>query len=545
MRAPAAERRAPSPPSPLSQPARRRRAGRRALPATLAVIALLIAGCGGTSGGGGTAGASAGPAGTKAEAGADQLDVAAENAKPGTSDWRLRDANPRASDHAIEGYASAVSVLPGQSFTLYVSTTAPSFVVTAYRMGWYGGKLARQVWRSAEVTGRQQSAPSVDRPLNTVSTHWSPSLTVRADGWPAGDYLLKLVAASGADRYVPITVRSQSGHGRTVLMNGVTTWQAYNTWGGYSLYQGPDGGYGDRARVVSFDRPYASVGADKFLTYEQPLISLAERLGLPLAYATDVDLASDPAMFAGASALISPGHDEYWSTSMRANATSLRDAGVNIAFFGANAIFRHIRFQPSPLGPNRLVVCYKSASDDPMYVTDKSETTQDWREPPDPRPENVLTGTFYECNPVKAAFVVYDPDSWVFAGTGARRGAAYRGLVGIEYDRVTTAPTTPRPITVLSHSPVRCQGRSSYSDSAYYTVSSGAGVFDTGTMVWVCALGGGCGDYVDAPARQFARTVTANVLRAFAAGPAGRARPAVDNLAAVPAPAGPPPPGGS
>jgi hypothetical protein len=516
-----------------------------ALPVVALLVAGLVSGCG-DSGGGATgaghasAGGSAG--GSPATGG---LDVAAENAKPGTSAWRLHDANPSASNHAIEGYASAVSVLPGGQFTLYVSTTAPSFTVTAYRIGWYGGKQAREVWRSASVPGQRQSEPAIARPLNTVTTHWSPSLSVRADGWPAGDYLLKLVSATGDDRYVPITVRSTQSRGRVVLMNGVTTWQAYNTWGGYSLYQGPDNGYADRARAVSFDRPYTSVGADKFLTYEQPLVSLAERLGLPLSYATDVDLSTDPALFTGARALISAGHDEYWSSSMRANATTLRDAGVNIAFFGANAIFRHIRFESSELGANRVVVCYKSASEDPMFVTDKAETTQDWRDPPDPRPENVLTGTFYECNPVKAPFVVYQPDNWVFAGTGAGRGSSYPGLVGIEYDRVVNSPTTPRPITVLSHSPVTCQGRHSYSDAGYYTVPSGAGVFDTGSMVWVCALGSGCGDYVTSAARVFARQVTANVLRAFAAGPAGAAHPAADNLGTVREPTGPAPPAGT
>jgi hypothetical protein len=64
----------------------------------------------------------------------------AENERPGTSAWRITDLGPA---DAIEGYADQQSVLPGQSFRLYVSTTAKSFRVDAFRFGWYAGHQAR------------------------------------------------------------------------------------------------------------------------------------------------------------------------------------------------------------------------------------------------------------------------------------------------------------------------------------------------------------------------------------------------------------------
>ena len=104
-----------------------------------------------------------------------------------------------------------------------------------------------------------------------------------------------------------------------MLKNGVETWQAYNTWGGYDLYKGPDGAYASRSLVVSLDRPYDGNGADMFLTYERNVVKLAELMGLPLAYVTSMDIAADPHLLDGASALISLGHDEYWSPAERAN----------------------------------------------------------------------------------------------------------------------------------------------------------------------------------------------------------------------------------
>jgi hypothetical protein len=502
----------------------------------------------GPNGGSGGAGQNGGASGTNpggATGVADGvLNVAAENAQPGAPAWK--NGIDSGADHGIEGYADQVAVTSGQSFKLYVNTAAPQFTATAFRIGYYGGAQGRQVWKSAPTPGKTQPPASVRPQVNTVSTNWQPSLTVTTSGWPEGSYLIRLDAMVGkvkGARFVPVTVRSTSTAGKVVLINAVTTWQAYNEYGGYDLYSGgPKNDYGHRARIVSFDRPYDTTGADRFQTYEQSSIVFAEKLaaanGFQLAYATDLDLQENPALFQGARAIITLGHDEYWSTQMRQTVTQARDTGTNVAFLGANAVFRHIRFEDSPLGKDRIQVDYKDAAEDPMHVTDPAESTQDWRNPPQPRPENVLTGVYYECNPANANLVVFDPASWLLAGTGAKAGQSFKGLVGVEYDRVVADGTTPHPIQAISHSPITCRGKASYSDAAYYTVPSGAGVFSTGTMRWNCALiDGGCTDKLDAAAHAFAQKVTANVLLAFAAGPAGTAHPAVDNTARLrPAP---------
>ncbi|MHA6765127.1 N,N-dimethylformamidase beta subunit family domain-containing protein [Streptacidiphilus sp. PAMC 29251] len=92
---------------------------------------------------------------------------------------------------------------------------------------------------------------------------------------------------------------------------------------------------------------------------------------------------------------------------------------------------------------------------------------------------------FYENNPVDAPYTVHMADHWLFAGTGVRTGDTFAHLVGVEYDRVTPSAPTPRPIEILAHSPLVCNGVHSHSDSAYYTVPGGAGVFASGTMRWV------------------------------------------------------------
>jgi hypothetical protein len=458
--------------------------------------------------------------------------VVAENNLPGYPGWQITNLG---STYQITGFVGQTSVLQGQPVTLYASTGDRSFTVKVFRMGWYHGAGARLVYTSPTVKGVTQAAPTVSNGTNTVATTWGPSLTLPTDDWPAGAYLLRLDSDSGAQRFVPMTVRSPDTKGKIVLKASTATWQAYNLFWGYNLYQGPAGlsDYDNRSLVVSMDRPFDTNGAVMFLAHEQPFIQVAESMGLPLAYISSVEIDNDPTLLNGATALFSLGHDEYWSVPERTNVTAARDAGVNVAFMGANCCFRRIRYQDSPIGASREVVCYKTSyTEDPMYGVDNQIVTNDWREPPDPDPESSMTGTLYESNPTNADYVVATPDSWIYAGTGVQKGSSFPGLVGIEYDRVNPDVPVERPIQVLSHSPLTCRDINSYSDSAYYTTSSGAGVFNAGTMRFVGSI-----DWqsytefgVTAAVSAFTTQVVKNLLVAFADGPAAAKYPAEDNL---------------
>ncbi|WP_234425998.1 N,N-dimethylformamidase beta subunit family domain-containing protein [Streptomyces kebangsaanensis] len=453
----------------------------------------------------------------------------AERDRSGAHDWRVGSLGP---PDAVAGYTDRVSVTPGQECGLHVSTTASSFRVSAYRVGWYGGRGARLVWRSEPVRGRVHPASRTPSATRTVRADWPRTLTLGTEGWPEGAYLLRLDADHGHQRYVPLIVRSTHGAGRTVLLHAPATWQAYNRWGGASLYNGASGAYRTRSLAVSFDRPYDANGAEKFLVYEWAAVVLAERLGLPLAYTTGTDLHHDPGVLRGATALICLGHDEYWTPQQRGHVTAARDAGTNVAFLGANTCYRRIRLEDGEPGAERTVVCYKSSyRSDPCYPSRPALVTTDFRQGPAADPESSLTGVLYEGYPVDAPHVVHAADHWLYEGTGVRPGESFDHLVGVEYDRVTPGAPVPEPLEITAHSPLVCAGDRSHSDSAYYTAPGGAGVFATGTMRWVEALmagtpEGGRDHGMDARTRVFVTRTTENLLRAFAEGPAARHRPA-------------------
>jgi len=454
--------------------------------------------------------------------------IAAENAKPGTQGWQLPD--DKAMWDKVRGFASATSVDVGQPVTLFVSS-ATAWSVRAFRIGYYGGIGAREVWRSEPKAGVVQPPATVDKATGMREAPWSPSLTATTESWPPGMYLLKLESADGGSTYVPLVVRDDASRAALVIQSSVTTWQAYNDWGGANQYSGPGGGAG-RGKVVSFDRPYNGNGSGEFFGREFELAWFAEQHGLDVTYWTDIDLDQRPQLLLQHKGLVSGGHDEYYSPTMAAALASARDQGVNLAFLGANAIYRKIRLEPSPLGPARRQANYRSAAEDPAAKLNPADATVEWRSAPINRPESTIVGNFYECNPVKADLVITEPDAWVFAGTGVRKGDRWPDAVGNEYDRVTPGVPTPPSIQILSESPVTCKGRKSVAHMTWYTTPSGAGVFSAGTFWLIPPLDDACPNLpAGGPPCQIQKMVL-NLLEAISAGPAGRTHPSVNNTAA-------------
>jgi hypothetical protein len=306
--------------------------------------------------------------------------VRTENAKPGTAAWRL--VNPAAAGE-IEGYASLTSVNRGGTIDLFVRTADPSYRVNVYRVGWYGGAGGREVYASGAVASTPQPAPTEDPATHLVEANWTNPLrlTVPASSdptdWASGVYLAKLTASGGKESYVVFAVRDDARPAALLLQLSVTTYQAYNSWGGYSLYTSTP------ARKVSFNRPYAfhgagasGVGAGEFFTnltgasypgsraaWEVNMVRWLEREGYDVTYATNLDTHANPSLLANRRAFLSVGHDEYWSYEMRANVEAARDRGVGLGFFSANSAYWQVRFEPSAAGqPDRTMVAYKGAA---------------------------------------------------------------------------------------------------------------------------------------------------------------------------------------
>jgi len=478
--------------------------------------------------------------------------IVAQNKLPGTSAWRLTGAHG-----SIEGFAGTTYAKAGDKVGLYISTDARTYRVVAYRMGWYQGKGGRQVWASPTLAGHVQPTCPVTPSTNMVScANWSRSYTLKVtSAWPSGDYLLKMTGSGDQQGYIILTVWDPSSHSAYLVMTRSLTQQAWNPYGGYDLYEGQGPCILDsesyppcnRARVVSFDRPYDwGNGAADFLGNEYPLVEWAEEHGLDVSYCTDITVSEHPAVLLQHKALLSLDHDEVWTNSERLAALHAATKGVNIVFFGAAPVLRHARLQASPLGPDREEVDYRDSDEDPLNgVANPDEVTGNtWASPPADWDEDLFVGEEYSGYLLPkapfAAFVPYDSSSWIFKGTGLTATSSVPDVIASDIDHVDPSGPMPSDLQVLGHSPVPLsdaytnQGEwdgDTYSDLTYYTYPhGGAGVFDSGTVNWLTALVA-CSAKA-CPATDIGK-ITGNLLAAFGQGPAGKLHPSVANWQSV------------
>jgi hypothetical protein len=379
--------------------------------------------------------------------------IANENKKPGTTDWLI--TNP-ADNREIEGYASWTYIDPGQSIDIFVNTGESSYRLEVFRLGWYGGTGGRRVFEPITRSGIQQTIPTPDPVTGLIECRWSNPFTLRTgSNWTTGVYLVKLTGSqSGKQSYVPFTLRNGPSFSQILFQNSVTTYQAYNAWGGKSLY---DFNSTDSlpAVKVSFNRPYdRGNGAGQLFLWELSMLRFLEREGYDVEYCTNMTTHRSASLIRNHKAFISVGHDEYWSAEMRRNVTTIRDQGVHLGFFGANNCYWQIRMEPSPVTgqPRRTIVCYRDRQKDPLFGVDNARVTELWRSDIVNQPEEQLIGVQYDFFPVNADLVVSNANHFIFEGTGLGNGDHLPGLLGYEADR--TFGGGPANLIRLCSSPI-------------------------------------------------------------------------------------------
>src|SRR3989441_876553 len=476
-----------------------------------------------------------------ATAAAQSNPIVIENQQPGTSQWRIPWGSA-ATDAGgqIKGYASATSVNKGENITFYVSTNpAQTYTIDVYRMGWYEGLGGRLMQHIGPLNGIQQPTCPTDATTGMIECHWMPAHTLATQtAWTSGIYLALLTNAQMYRNYIVFVVRDDSRVAALLYQQPVTTYQAYNNYPydsktgkslyGFNSYGATTVTGGKNAAKVSFDRPYLGdgTGADfgqSFLSWEINFVRWMEKSGYDVTYSTDLDTPTDGGRLLNYRGFLSVGHDEYWSKPMLDAVVAARDAGINLAFFGADAAAWQVRFEPSTSGvPNRVLVCYRDATLDP--ITDPSLKSVQWRDPPLNRPEQTLIGVQYTSqvlwNPQHDAYVphvVTNSGNWVYAGTGFKDGDSVPWIVGYEADRSFSQYPGPNAVsgtyTLLSHSPFTSSSSTSdYANSSVYQAPSGAWVFGAGSMGWSWALDSyGGRNLVDPRIQQ----TTANILNRF------------------------------
>ena len=385
----------------------------------------------------------------------------------------------------IEAYGTALSCWPGESLGLCVSTEADRFDVVVE----HWGATRTEVWSADGVPGRY-TPPPPDADAN--GCHWPVSLEIPVGSdWRSGFHLVTVRAhdapperAVGHAGFVVRGPRDPARRSGPILVLDTNTWNAYNTWGGRSLYTG-----GHR---VSFERPFgrgmlcrpevdrsdrkarpvrrgetpdadgtifqdyritnaypSAIGSTGWFTHGRRFVAWAESAGYHLDLAVSTDLDHDPTALAGYDLVLSAGHDEYWSAPQRRAVEDHVAAGGPFATFSGNTMFWQVRHE------GRSMVChkYRAHLDDPAMADGRpTEMTGLWADPLVGQPEWTFLGAgsafglYHRFGQATArgvgGFIVYRPDHWLVAGTGL----GYGDVLGVD-DGVVGYETVGCPIT--------------------------------------------------------------------------------------------------
>ena len=291
--------------------------------------------------------------------------ITCENSSPGNpaSEWDVVGSG----DPSIVGFTTNFSVNHGQTVGFKVSTPASAYTIDIYRMGWYQGNGARKVASVAPSATLPQIQPPcltdgvtglVDCGNWGVSASWTTPTTA-----VSGVYVARLTRTdTGGASHVFFVVRDDERAAQILFQTNDTTWQAYNEFGGNSLYVGSPVG---RAYKVSYNRPLTHRAENRYTSFfsdQYPMVRFLERNGYDVSYSAGVDADRLGAEMLEHKVYLSEGHDEYWSKHQRENVEAARDAGVNLAFFSGGEAFWKTRWEPSIDGSStayRTLVSYK------------------------------------------------------------------------------------------------------------------------------------------------------------------------------------------
>jgi hypothetical protein len=326
----------------------------------------------------------------------------------------------------VSGYASDSSVPQGRSIDFHTSTPVPTYNIQIFREGANGRELMKTV---KDLPGNSYNCQDnvgvpVEKDSEPLGCNWPVAYTLNVPyTWPSGMYVADLLDADdqpgGYGSYIFfIVTEDQPGSTSDILIHIPTnTWQAYNDYGGWSLYTNP------QAVKITFDRPYKSCTSCVY-KWQLPLVRWLESEGYAVEYVTSEDIHNEPNLLFNYALFLTVGHDEYWSKEMRDHVDAFLGTGGNYAVFSGNTMFRQVRYED---GERTLVGYKKHWQDDPMYNVDNIRVSREFKNFPINWPQNSTTGLGWTGwvnkspdSPQKGRYTVYRSNYWIYDGTGLK-----------------------------------------------------------------------------------------------------------------------------
>ncbi len=298
--------------------------------------------------------------------------IVVENALPGNhiSEWGVPDFR----DNRIAGFSTKMSLNSGETVRFKIDVQGgANYSLKIYRIGYYSGNGARLIHNAGSLAGTDQPEPLYNEETGMIDCdNWSESYSwAIPSSAVSGMYIARIERVGGGSNHILFIVRNDSHNSDIYVQLPDATWQAYNAYGGSSLYDGNTTYDQGHATKVSYNRPFFPYnvlfntdgrGADWYMNAEYPMIRWLERNGYDITYTSCNDVARNGYKLLNHKIFLSTGHDEYWSKSMRDNIEAARDAGVHLAFFSGNEVYWKTRWEQTVDDEDRVLVCYKEGN---------------------------------------------------------------------------------------------------------------------------------------------------------------------------------------
>lgn len=421
------------------------------------------------------------------------------------------------------GYADRTSVMQGAAIDLHIATSSSPFMLKIVNLADPANVRLMRMLTSAPRNCSGRAAQGCDWPVTT---------TVDVpESWPSGYYAATFPTTFGERSIIFVVRESDPGsYSRTVLISPTHSYQAYNDFGGKSLYPAT---WPERALEVSFDRPYTTgAGLGRYTSWEKHFVDWMAREGRPFEVITDSDM-EDPAVLSRYDLAVLVGHSEYWTAAGRATLEEFSRNGGHLAILGGNTMWWQVRLDEN----GRTLVGYKhdAAKYDPALQTASNLVTTNFFAPPVNQPENRILGTSFrnggyanrndnpaafELKPLaeRTPYRVTNASHWVFDGTSLANGSFFgRDVAGLEVDGVVfncdaagnvIGPDGSDDAPLNYHILAVVPASFGWGTMGIHVSSAGGAVFNAATQGWVGGL----------DSNETIQRITANVLDRLGSG---------------------------
>lgn len=411
----------------------------------------------------------------------------------------------------IEGYTNKTSYKAGDTLAFHVSTTAPTYTIEIIR----DSLTPTLITRISGLPGAFHPIPSD----GWLGADWPSSYQmVVPSTWTTGSYYANFRAADGtkAQHHFAIRPTVPGVTSRLAFLLNYSTRNAYNEWGGKSLYTSNVPGDPNHAVKVSFLRPRSSCKCSG----QREVQGWLEQAGFAPEYITEEDLHGDPNLLAAYDVLVLAFHHEYISRPVFDALQAHHDRGGHLVFLSANDLWWQVRYED---GGDTMVGYRNYWPSDPLNGVNNALVTAKWRDPLLNRPGEALQGVAYQNDSYKfepADFIIQDSTHWAFAGTGLQNGQPLGHLLAAsETDNMDVASPANMDVLLRAHRAVVLPGQTPsspfvdaaaiyYEDSPAYGFPNGNGgqVFAGGTNDWSIGLTN------NAQVRQVTRNIIEHML---------------------------------